>query len=73
MKNCISIHNVNHEMKLLKSDLDGFYMYKLTPMELGYEPKIIYIAPNRAAHWLYGKPMEGGKFIELENILYFNS
>ncbi len=73
MLHCIAIHNVNHKMKLMESDLDGFYMYKLIPMELGYDPKIIYIAPNRAEHWLYGKPMEGGKLIDSHNILYFKS
>ncbi len=69
--NCISVHGVNHEMKLLQSDLVGFYLYKLIPMELGYEPKIMYIAPNRESHWMYGKPMEGGKEISNSNIMYF--
>lgn len=69
---CISIHGVNHEMKLMQSDYPGYYQYKLIPMELGFDPKIIYIAPNRADHWLYGKPMEG-KQIEAKNILYFYS
>lgn len=71
MKDCIAIHNVNHEMELVSSDLTGFYKYKLIPMELGYEPKFIYIAPNRAEHWLYGKPLEGGKKIDSRDILYF--
>ena len=67
---CISVHGVNHEMVLLNSDLQGFYLYRLIPMELGYEPKIIYIAPDRAEHWLYGKPMEGGIQVESSKILY---
>jgi hypothetical protein len=71
--NCISIHGVNHKMKLLESDLEGFYLYKLIPMELGYDSKIMYIAPNREDHWMYGKPMEGGKQIKLSEILYFNT
>ena len=70
-KYCISIHGVQHEMKIMTSDLQGFYMYKLVPMELGYDEKIIYIAPDRAAHWMYGKPYEGGKLIDPKNILYF--
>lgn len=70
-KNCIAIHGVNHEMELMASDLDGYYLYKLIPIELGCEPKIIYIAPNRADHWLYGKPMEGGKQVNTTEILYF--
>ena len=68
---CISVHGVQHTMELLESDLDGYYLYKLTPMELGYEPKIMYIAPNRADHWMYGKPMEGGLQIKRSEIRYF--
>ena len=68
---CISVHGVNHEMKLLNSDLEGFYLYELIPMELGSAPKIMYIAPNREGHWMYGKPMEGGKYVKLSEILYF--
>lgn len=70
-KYCIAVHNIEHEMELLNSDLQGFYLYKLIPMELGYEPKIMYIAPDRSEHWIYGKPMEGGKQVENCNILYF--
>lgn len=68
---CISVHGINHEMELLESDWVGYYLYKLIPMELGYEPKIMYIAPDRADHWMYGKPMEGGKQIDHSQIAYF--
>lgn len=70
---CISVHGVNHKMELLESDLKGFYLYRLVPMELGYEPKNMYIAPDRAAHWMYGKPMQGGKQISNSEILYFQT
>ena len=69
---CISVDGVNHEMELLESDMVGYYLYKLIPMELGYEPKIMYISPDRADHWMYGKPMEGGKQIEHSQIRYFH-
>ncbi len=68
---CISVHGVGHEMKLCQSDLVGFYLYKLIPMELGYEPKFMYIAPDCAEHWMYGKPMQGGKQIDCSQIQYF--
>ncbi len=67
---CISVHGVGHEMKLCQSDLVGFYVYKLIPIELGYEPKFMYIATDGTDHWMYGKPMEG-KQIELSQIQYF--
>lgn len=70
---CIQIHGVRHEMKLMQSDCPGYYMYNLIPMELGYEPKVIYIAPERTAHYLYGKPMQGGKQIDTKDILYFHT
>jgi len=60
-------------MQLLESDLEGYYLYRLIPMELGSEPKIMYISPNRVDHWMYGKPMEGGKQIAPSNILYFHT
>jgi len=47
------------------------YLYKLIPMELGYDTKIMYIAQDRADHWMYGKPMEGGKQIKHSEISYF--
>jgi len=68
---CISVHGVNHEMQLLDSDCRDFYRYKLIPMELGYESKIMYIAPNREDYWMYGKPMEGGKQIKHSEIQHF--
>lgn len=68
---CIKIHGISHEMELINSDFKGYYAYKLIPMELGYDPKIIYIAPDRQDHWLYGKPMDGGKQIKHSEILYF--
>jgi hypothetical protein len=55
----------------MESDCPGYYMYKLVPMELGYDPKVIYIAPDRASHWMYGKPMEGGKQIDNSKVDYF--
>jgi hypothetical protein len=67
--NCISVHGIVHEMYLLESDCPGYYLYRLIPTELGYEPKIMYIAPDRADHWMYGKPMEG-KQISHTNIFY---
>lgn len=70
-KYCISVHGVNYKMELCTSDLVGFYLYKLVPMELGSEPKFMYIAPDRASHWMYGKPMQGGKQIQASQILYF--
>ena len=70
-KYCISVHGVEHEMELLDSDLQGYYLYKLVPMELGYDAKIMYIAPDRADHWMYGKPMQGGKQINSSEIHYF--
>ena len=70
--NCISIYGVNYEMKFSVSDFDGFYLYKLIPMELGYDPTIIYIAPNCEDHWLYDKPMKGMQ-IKLSEILYFHT
>jgi hypothetical protein len=69
---CIEVQGIKHKMVLLTSDLVGFYLYKLIPIELGYESKIMYIAPNREAHWMYGKPMDGGKQIKHSEILYFN-
>lgn len=66
----ITVHGVSHEMQLLTSDVQGFYLYKLIPMELGYEPKLMYIAPNREAYWMYGKPMEG-KLVDSRNISHF--
>ena len=71
--NCISVHGVNHRMELLESDLIGYYLYKLIPMELGYDPKIMYIDPNMVDHWMYGQPMNGGKQIKLSEILYFHT
>ena len=68
---CISVHGIQHEMELLNSDCVGFYLYKLIPMELGYEPKIMYIAPNREEYWMYGKPMQGGKQIQHSEIQHF--
>jgi hypothetical protein len=70
--NCISVHQVNFEMKLLKSDLVGYKLYRLYPMELGYEPKVLYISNDKQRYWLYGKPMEG-KQIEKSNISYFKT
>jgi hypothetical protein len=72
-KNCISVHGVNYEMELLNSDFVGFYRYKLIPMKLGYEQKIMYIALNRVDHWMYAKPMEGGMQIQISKILYFHT
>ena len=69
-KYCISVHGVKYEMELLESDLIGYYLYKLIPMELGYGSKIMYITPDRTDHWMDGKPMEGGKQIAHSNILY---
>lgn len=69
--NCISVYGVEHELELLESDAKGFYKYKMHPMELGYEPKIIYIAPNREDYWMYGKPMEGGKQIHRSKVRHF--
>ena len=71
-KYCISVHGVEHEMELLDSDLQGYYLYKLVPLELGYDTKIMYIAPDRADHWMYGKPMQGGKQINSSEIHYFH-
>jgi|LakMenEpi03Aug12_release.lakeMendotaPanAssembly.Ray.scaffolds.fasta_scaffold1134387_1 hypothetical protein len=68
---CIKIHGVSHEMELINSDCKGYYAYKLIPMELGYEPKIVYIAPDRADYWLYDKPMQGGKQISHREISHF--
>jgi hypothetical protein len=65
----ISVHGVKHEMELLKSDIKGYDLYKLIPMELGYEPKIMYITPNKDDHWMYGGPMEG-KQINQSEIIY---
>ena len=58
-------------MELLDSDLQGYYLYKLVPLELGYDAKIMYIAPDRADYWMYGKPMQGGKQISSSEIHYF--
>ena len=66
----ISVHGIKHEMKLRTSDLPGFYMYRLIPIELGYDSKIIYISQNKDEYWMYGKPMEGGKKIENSEISY---
>ncbi len=68
---CISVHGVSHEMELLNSDCRGFYCYKLVPMELGYESKIMYIKADREDYWMYGKPMEGGKQIQHSQIQHF--
>lgn len=72
MTSFISVHGIKYEMKLRNSDLPGFYMYRLIPILLGYEPTIIYISPNRNQYWMYGKPNEGGKKIENSEIFYLH-
>lgn len=68
---CISIHGNRYEMRLLNSETKGFYKYRLIPMELGIEEKDIYISPNREEHWMFGRPNEGGKLVDIKNIFYF--
>lgn len=70
-KYCISVDAVKYVLQLCGSDLQGFYLYELIPMQLGDEPKFMYIAPDRTDHWMDGKPMQGGKQIALSQILYF--
>jgi hypothetical protein len=68
----ISLHGIKYEMKLRTSDLPGFYMYRLIPIVLGYDPAIIYISLNRDEYWMNGKPNEVGKKIENSEIFYFH-
>lgn len=70
---CISVHGVGYKMELCESDCIGFYLYKLIPKELGWEPKFMYIARNPEEHWMYGKPMQGGLQIDCSRILYFHT
>jgi hypothetical protein len=53
---CIQILNgCIYEMSLMESDKSGYYQYLLTPTELGYAKKTIYIAPDRKDHIISGK------------------
>jgi hypothetical protein len=65
------VHGIKYEIKLSESDLIGFYLYKLIPMELGHSSEIMYISPNREDHWMCGKPNDNGKQIKHSEIHYF--
>jgi hypothetical protein len=58
--NCIQINVLSGhcELEIMISEMAGFYKYKMIPLELGYEPQIIYISPNRERYIMHGKELD---------------
>jgi hypothetical protein len=69
-KYCISVQGVNYKLELMPSDVVGYYAYALNPIVGGSHAKTIYIAPDRAEHWIDGKPMAGGLKLASEEVFY---